>query len=653
MPSIAPPTPALRRRSCILGTAGHIDHGKSSLVLALTGTNPDRLPEEQRRGMTIELGFARLTLGLEHGLAAPVQVGIVDVPGHEKFVKTMVSGATGIDLGMLVVAADDGVMPQTREHVDILDLLGIRLGLIVISKADLTDTTRIEQVRAQIADLVRNTGLRGWPIVSASARQGAGLDAVRRTIADLFAQLPATADGAVFRLAIDRVFSVHGRGTVVTGSVLSGKAAVGTTLELQPAGRTCKVRELQSFGDTLNDVAAGQRAALNLTGVEKEQIERGMELGTPGYLTPTRYVDTRVRVLARRDRPLPSFCKVRISIGAMEVMATLVVIGADRIDPGVEAWVQLRTHAPILASYGQRFILRDETAQDTIGGGRVVRPVSRRIRPKAAEELDSIRRADDADPFVRVGESLRAAGLETLTPMRIACQTGIEPADVPPLIARLRSSGVLVTLPGGREVHRTAVDALEQRTLAYLTRYHATHAQEPGILRDRLTGWIEQRSAAGSGKVLLDRLLAAKRVLLSGPYIAHADFRPALSPEDAALLDRLIAEIAAGAFDPPAWSALKTVAALSKQRAKLLEDLAKCEPRLVGYGPGQYISREHFDKLKATVIDLARSGPFKLAQVRDALNLNRRAVQPLLEHLDRVHFTKRVGDERVLMEGKA
>lgn len=644
------PTPAVHpgaRRSCILGTAGHIDHGKSALVKALTGTDPDRLPEEQARGMTIELGFAHLSLPDPNGGPHPIHVGIVDVPGHERFVRTMVAGATGIDLGMLVVAADDGVMPQTREHVEILDLLGVQTGLIAISKIDLVPPDRIETVRQQIGTLVATTALRDWSIVPTSAKSRAGFDELCTALAQLAVHLPPREGGSIFRLAIDRVFAIHGRGTVVTGSVLAGKVAPGATLELQPPGLSCKVREVQSHGATVADAVAGQRAALNLTAIDRDKLDRGMELATPGYLTAARYLDARVRILARREKPFLSHQRVRVCLGTTEAIAMMVVIGGTQIAAGEDALVQLRFAQPVVAAHGQRFIIRNETAQITLGGGRVVRPVSRRYRTNHPEEHEAMKRAEAADAYDRYTQAVRQAGFEARGPGRLACEIGVAPEEIAALSKRLEQSGTLVAI-GGKAVHQATIQALEQRALAYLKRHHATNPTEPGLLRDRFATWLDKRSAAGCGKPILARLEAAGTAKSSGPYVAHHEFRPALSPEDAALLERLVAEIVAAGFDVPLWPALRTIATLSKQRSKMLEDLAKCEPRVTMIAPQQFLATEEVNRLKETVRRLGQGRPFKLAEVRDALKLSRRVVQPMLEYLDRIQFTRRVGDERVL-----
>ncbi|RIK63000.1 MAG: selenocysteine-specific translation elongation factor [Planctomycetota bacterium] len=657
--AISPQATAIPRvRACILGTAGHIDHGKSSLVKALTGTDPDRLPEEKARGMTIELGFARLLLPDEAGRPDALQVGIVDVPGHEKFVRTMVAGATGIDLALLVVAADDGVMPQTREHVDILSLLGVAKGLITLSKIDLVTPDRSAVVRSQLADLTSGTPLAAWPVVEVSARTGAGLDELRREITRQMSALPQRETAGVFRLAIDRVFAVHGRGTVVTGSVLSGRAAVGDALELMPPRLACKVREVQSHGASLRDVAAGQRAALNLTGLERESIARGMELATPGYLTPSRYLDASVRLIGptrttagpARDKPLVSHQRVRVCMGTRDATAAAVVIGGNAIQPGKEGLVQLRFIENVVASHGQRFILRNENSQSTLGGGRIIRPASRRMRPRDTGERDALARAMSADSAARCEEAVRGDGFGPHHAASIACRAGIAPDEVPGLLEELRAAARLVALAPGREVHADVLAAVEIRALAWLKRHHVSNPLEPGIQRDRFIGWLDRRTDTGLGRIICSRLESARAITVRGPYVAHAEFRPALSAEDAALLEKLVTEISAAKFDPPAWAALATITPLSRQRARVLEEIARAEPRLVQFAPQQFISTAALDELKRVVQRLGRGRAFKLAEVRDALNASRRVVQPLLEHLDRIQFTRRVGDERVLTE---
>jgi selenocysteine-specific elongation factor len=643
-------------RHCILGTAGHIDHGKSALVQALTGVDPDRLPEEKARGMTIDLGFALLRLADPTGARPDLHVSIVDVPGHERFIKNMAAGATGIDLALLVVAADDGVMPQTREHADILGLLGVDRGIVALNKIDLASPERRQQVAEQIAGLLSGTPMADWPLVQVSARTGEGLDVLRGAIRRLAMARAEASTGPCFRMAIDRVFAIHGRGTIVTGSVLAGRIAAGESLELLPAGTVCKVREVQSHHASVAAVAAGQRAAINVTGLDRERLERGMELATPGFLTPTRYVDARVRLLPSARKAMPSHFHARVCIGTSETMAAIVLVGAGRLAPGEEAYGQLRLHRPITAWFGQRFILRHESSHATLGGGRIVRPVSRRFRTGDAGESAALMQADAPDPFARYEAAVLRGGFDAISEPQFVCQAGLEKDAIAVYQRRLRESGRLMQITDARWVHTSALEALEHRALAALARHHAAKPAEPGLLRDRFAGRLDrvragEPRAAGSssvGRWIVDRLLADGRIVAQGPYVARSDFRPALSAEDAALLDRVVDQIVGAGFDPADWAQLPAASGLSKHRLKLVEELLRCDRRVTAIAPGRFVDTARIDALRGKVRELAAGGPFKLADVRDALGLSRRAVQPLLEYLDRVRFTRRVGDVRVL-----
>ncbi len=628
------------KRFAILGTAGHIDHGKSSLVRALTGIDPDRLPEEKARGMTIELGFAHLEL-------PNARLGIVDVPGHERFVRTMVAGATGVDLAALVVAADDGVMPQTLEHMEILSFLGVERGVVVVSKCDVVTVDRVGEVARQVVEAARGTAIEGWRAIGVSNVRSDGLAELRSELARLVSGLPSRDSDGLFRMAIDRVFAVKGRGTVVTGSVLQGRAEAGQTLELLPSGIACKVREMQTHGESATVTAVGQRAAMNLTGVDREKIERGDELATPGALVASRYVDGRIRVSVRRERGLVSHRRVRVSMGTREEFAVAVCLEGEQIAAGLTGLVQLRFDGPMVAAHGQRFIVRDGNGEATIGGGAVLRPVSRRLKG-SVEETSALARLESADAAERMEGVLAASGFQIPTAERLAVLAGVSVAIAARALVEARLGGALVKI-GTIEAHRAGIDGLEERALAHLRRHHARNRQEPGVLVDRFVGWLEGRSAAGCGRALLARMREAGRVIVRGPYVSSREFRPALSADDAALVERLVAEIAAAGLDPPEWGKLKVVADLSRPRSAMLKELARTEARLVQVGPELIADAAAIARLKEAVGELGRGGRrFKLAEVRDALKLSRRAVLPMLEYLDRTGVTRRIGDERVL-----
>src|SRR5262249_39300971 len=370
-------------RDLILGTAGHIDHGKTALVKALTGTDCDRLPEEKARGITIDIGFARLDLG-------DYRIGVVDCPGQERFIKNMLAGATGIDLVVLIIAADDSVMPQTREHLEILRLLGLKHGVIAMTKADLVDETTRDVVELEIRELVQGTFLADAAIVPTSAVTGLGLDKLKAVIADTCRKVEERRGSEWFRIAIDRSFVVQGHGTVVTGSVSSGSLRIGDDVEWLPRGERVRVRSLHNHDKPVEEVHRGQRAAINLAGVPHEQVVRGQELAAPGYLQPTRCVTVRLNALRDVRRPLKHRTEVRLHLGTAEAMATISLLDCDALAPGDWALAQLYLDDTVTATWGQPFVLRESSAVRTLGGGQVLQPVARKVRRRHIEVLERV-----------------------------------------------------------------------------------------------------------------------------------------------------------------------------------------------------------------------------------------------------------------------
>ena len=643
-------TPPERRQPApkrlILGTAGHIDHGKSTLVKNLTGVDPDRLPEEKQRGMTIELGFARLDLPANNGSDAILRFGIVDVPGHERFVRTMVAGAAGIDIAMLVVAADDGWMPQTQEHFDILSLLGVPRGLIAISKCDIVSPERVSEVESDIRCRVATHRAADWPIVHTAATQGVGMDSLKSALSDLAQSTQRHTPGEIFRLHIDRIFTVHGRGTVVTGSVVSGLVNVDDEVELLPAGLTCRVRGIQNHGEDCDEATIGSRAALNLTQVDRDAVGRGMDLATPGYLTATRYLDIRLNVLGGlKDAVLPHR-KVRALIGTREVMAILVPVGTTKVEPGSSCFAQLRLFEPVAAHFGQQLVLRDETAAYTIGGGTVIRPVAVRMRPLRPDALTHLQHASSSDASTRLAEAYRATGFTTLPDRQLSARTGIDSNS----IAALRDALIaekLLTAIDDTLLHVDVLAEIRSRTIARVARHHAAQPREPGLSRDKLNGWLTAQTGRALSKTLLHQFITAGDLKEAGTFIATAKFGPQLAPEDEAALRKVVIEIELAGYDPPKWDKLNATATLDRARSKTLFNLAKVDPRLQVLNAEQLISTAALHRFSDVVRKLgADSRKFTLADVRDQTGKSRRIVQALLEYLDKTGATRRIGDER-------
>jgi len=630
----------------ILGTAGHIDHGKTSLVRALTGVDTDRLPEEKRRGMTIELGFASLTIG-------ELCFGVVDVPGHERFVRTMVAGATGIDVALLVVAADDSVMPQTREHVEILDLLGVTRGVVAITKCDVADDDMIGLVGEEVRELLSPTSLKASPICAVSSRTGRGLAELKSAIyhAAVDAQSPPL--GGPFRMAVDRVFTVAGRGTVVTGSVLSGSVAEGNPLEIWPSGETCKVRGLQTHGESAGLLARGQRAAINLSGVDRDRLDRGMELATPGFLEPTRLLDVRLQCLAAYGKPLKSSTTLRLEIGTAELSARVVLLSDKSLAPGNSDYAQLRCGRPLTAVHGQRFILRDENAVRTVGGGVVLRPVAARRRPDKEVERAMLQQLEDGDSGARLEAVLRQTRFTTPSAFRLAARSGVSVEKVPEVFEQLKREDRLVEVGHTRVfIVPVVVDDLEQRLSAWLVRFHQAHPQLPGRSADAVIGWLERMAGRAVARALFEELGARKAFKLLGKFLCAPAFAPSLTSADEKALATMIAEIKAGGFQPPGLAELSVAGKGDRKRLERLATLAVALGELVGIDGSIYLHADIERALRENVAALIRvRGPVTVAEVREALSSSRKFVVPFLEYLDRVGVTRREGDARTLREG--
>lgn len=632
-------------RHLILGTAGHIDHGKTSLIKALTGTDTDRLPEEQRRGMTIELGFAGLEL-------EDTQFGVVDVPGHERFVRTMVAGATGMDLALIVVAADDSVMPQTIEHVEILHLLGVKHAVVAVTKIDTVDAEMVELVVEEVRELLADTPLAECAIVPVSSVTGVGLDEVRAALLEAARVVePGQASGP-FLLSVDRVFTVQGRGTVVTGSVLRGQVAVGDSLELWPGGERCRVRDLQAHSLQQRDVARGQRAAINLSGIDRERVERGSELATAGFLRETRMLDVRVHCLSSHHKPLKPTSIVRLGIGTSEVPVRLVLLEGETLLPGASCYAQIRCGVPLIAIYGQRFILRDENAARTLGGGVVLRPQARRRRRSIEAEREALTRLDTGSATERVEEVLRYAGFARPTDLHICVQAGVEPEALPELLRELEAQRRWIKIKGtGVYVVPTAVDELRDRLAARLERYHRQQPDTPGRHEDAVLGWLERLTDRTLARPLLERFLKEGIFKHLGTFICLSQFAPELSSADEKHLAAMVEEIRTGRFQPGTLRTLASAKGLERKRVEKLATLAVALGELVKIDNDIYLHAACAEELRTRVAELvAEHGGVTVSQVREGLDSSRKYVVPIVEYLDRIGFTKRVGDQRVLTE---
>jgi len=650
-------------QNLVVGTAGHIDHGKSTLVHALTGIDPDRLKEEKARGITIELGFAHATIG-------DVRVAFVDVPGHEKFVRTMLAGVGGIDCVMLIVASDESVMPQTREHFDICRLLHIPRGIIVLTKADASDQDTRALVRQDVADLVKGSFLEQAPVVEVSANTGEGLDALRSAIAAnaaLIGRRPL--DGAA-RLPIDRAFSMKGFGTVVTGTLVSGRIRVDDGLALLPGDRVVKVRGIQVHGTSATEAVAGQRTAINLGGVEVADIARGQTLATPQSVSVTRRVDALVDLLPS-SKPLRHGARVRMHNGTSEILGRVSIAGpsATEVAPGGRALVRLRLEQPAVLTRGDRFIIRAYSPPITIGGGRVLDPAPTRPGVRSAEGVASLERLQpfDSRPSTTSaeGHSLRpgaedelqaiasmvgAAGLAGVAAASLVSRAGVSPKQLGATIDALGRRGLVVA--GDRVVDGASLARAGQALIKIVTAFHGSHPLSEGLPREEAREKVFARSAPAIFEKVIDDLKAAK-ALAGTDRLALASHRVTVSGEDARVKTAVAEAYRRAGLKPPAAAAVAAEAGSPGAVVEKITALLLREKALVRLDT-LIFHAEVLGQLKDDVRALKASAPdgratVDVAAFKDRYGVTRKFAIPLLEYLDRERVTRRTGDVRVVL----
>ena len=599
----------------ILGTAGHVDHGKTALTRALTGVDTDRLAEERRRGLTIELGFAPLLL------PGGRLVSVVDVPGHEKFVPTMLSGAAGMDSVLLTVAADEGVMPQTLEHLGILHLLGVPSGILVITKCDLAGPARIAQVEEQIRAAAAGTFLAQAPCLAVSARTGAGLEELRRAIARL--PEPRREPDIPFVLHIDRVFTAPGSGLIVTGTAASGSISQGDRVEIAPAGLTARVRGLQRHGQSLSRIEAGSRAAVNLTGVRSEQIRRGDTLCTPGSLVLTRQADVSLTLLPNAPFSVINNSQLHLHHGARSLVCRCILLGYDRLEPGQSGFAQLRLPAPLAARPGDPFVVRFFSPVATVGGGVLLNLSPPRRGRQEPGRLAGLAARASGDPAVRAARLLEETG-DVPLPLEALCRD-----------ARISPSQLSCPREGGFCLSAAALDRLEGRTRALLE-------QSPGLSRGELLHRLFPGGGAG-GAAFLPRLLAAHRVENAGGKLYLPGTAPRPQSGAAAALEALYLDFA---LSPPdnagVEAAFPAGVSACRQSARALLDSGV----LVALSPRYRLHAGVYRRSVAALYAAFGEAPFTLAQARDALGVSRKYALLLLEYLDRRGVTRPAGEGR-------
>lgn len=645
----------------VIGTAGHIDHGKSTVVTRLTGINPDRLPEEQAREMTIDIGFANFLL------KSGRRVGVIDVPGHEDFIKNMLAGATGVDLVLLVVSGVEGVMPQTVEHLRILDLLGLRKGLVLINMVDLADADTLALVEDDIRDTTRGTFLEGASILKVSAKTGEGFDALLELLDRMVREIPPKDAAGPFRMPIQRIFSKKGFGTIVTGVPISGRCAAGDAIEILPAGRRVRVKSMQAYGRPVEVVRAGHSSALNVSDVAVSDVHRGDVAAAPGFFEPSAFVEGTFRFLPDISRYMPeglrtlrSFMPIKFHCGTKEAEGKIVVLDKPKLEPGESAFVQFRLAEPVVVAEGDRFIVRIATPTYTIGGGQVVDVSGQKLKrfqeAVMSRLLEKSTSLEERDGFVEFAIKDLGYRFGEVKDVIVASHAAEE--AVRPVIERLKQQGKLRWDARGRFLH---VDTLAQGRREIAREVRAFHEKNPlraGVTRVLLRQLLERRGIAMEEAVfelLLGEMVERGELAREGEKYRLPEFRVKMSREDteiAAELERIY--VRAGLQSPRLEEVVPQLKPYPAERVKTVAEMLVDQGALVALKDEVILHREAVAEACRKVADAIRAqGPLEPGRIREVLNTSRKYLIPLLEHLDDIGLTVRVENRRALRQSAA
>jgi selenocysteine-specific elongation factor len=630
----------------IVGTAGHIDHGKTSLVKVLTGVDTDRLKEEKERGITIELGFAPLTL------PSGLLLGLVDVPGHERFVKNMVAGATGMDLVLLVIAADESVMPQTREHLEICQLLGVREGVVVLTKTDMVDQEWVEMVSEEVRDYLAGTFLQEAPIVPFSSLTGEGRDDVLTALGKAAERVPDRSGGGIFRLPVDRVFTMKGFGTVATGTMISGSVSTGEEVVFLPGEKAARVRGLQVHGELVQAGHAGTRTALNLQGVGKEEIHRGQTAARPGSLIPSLMLDVRLSLLPSAPRPLKNRDRVRLHLYTDEIMTRVAILEGEKLEPGANGLVQLRLEKKTVALPGDRFVIRSYSPITTIGGGEILDPFPRKHRRFRKPVLEHLSRLESGTAVLKIREFLDEAGEFGLPAGQLGVRTGLGYGPVEELLDEMAGAGEVVASRGGEGLlaySRTAFDRIRERLIRALEKYHGANPAKAGIGREELRMRVAKELPDRPYRNLLDTMKEQGDILLDGDTVRLGGHEASLTPQQENLAAKVLNVLRPKGLSAPFLTELAEELRSSTGELKTVLNLMAERGDLVRVKDDFFITSTACRSLKEGVHRFFEDKrELSLAEFREITDTTRKWMIPLLEYLDRTQVTMRKGDVRIM-----
>ena len=628
----------------ILGTAGHIDHGKTSLVKALTGVDTDRLKEEKERGITIELGFTFLDL------PSGIRLGIIDVPGHEKFVKHMVGGVWGIDLVALVIAGDEGVMPQTREHLDICKLLGVKKGLVVLTKVDLVEGDLLELVREEVSEIVQDTFLRGAPILSVSSVTGQGIPQLASTLDHLSQGIEGRPADGLFRLPIDRVFTMKGFGTVVTGTMISGSLSLGETVQILPSGTEGKVRNLQVYNRSVERAVAGERTAVNLQGIETSAIERGDVLIRPNTLRPTQLIEAYLEYLPDAPRPLKHRTKARFHIGTALTHASVFLLDREELSPGEGGFVQLRLERPVVALPQDRFVIRGSAAIQTVGGGTILDShpdKHRRFSPSVIADLSLLK---DGTNEQALRQHIRHSGMGGITLEDLSNRVEVSPGEIQANIRKMAEKGDLLFIDPEKlkVIEKGQYQGLRELVLAQLGEFHRRSPMKSGLSKEELRTKLPPEVDIKLFQILINQLIQSKEVVLEKDKL-RLPVHQISSADEKGLVKRVEASVLKGGLQPPSPKELSEEWSEREEEVRAIFEHLTHEGVLVKIKGEIYVHRVSFENLKEELVAYLKSHQeITTPQFKEMTRASRKYAIPLIEYFDQSKLTLRIGEKRVL-----
>jgi selenocysteine-specific elongation factor len=635
-------------KQIILGTAGHIDHGKTSLIKATTGTDTDRLKEEKERGITIELGFAALDL------PSGQHLGIVDVPGHEKFVKNMVAGATGIDIVVMVIAADEGVMPQTREHLEICTLLGVQHGMVAVTKIDMVDEEWLELALEDIRDFVKGTFLQEAPIVTLSAVTEEGIPEFIKTLDELAAKIPDRPPSDLFRLPIDRVFTMKGFGTVITGTLISGRVKVGETIMIYPSGITSKVRGIQVHNRSADEAEAGMRTAINFQGLAKEAISRGDVLSKPAALMASYMVDVSLHYLPSNKRPLKNRSRVRFHTGTSEVLGNLILLDRDELSPGEDSVAQLRLDSAVTLVKDDRFVIRSYSPVYTIGGGKILNPIPLKHKRFKSDTVEALKQLGNQAPEAVIAFQIQASDFQGLSFAHLKVMTNLPDKQLDSTLQSLLSKKTLIQVDKENRtyIHHNCFKTLKNNFQSHLADYHSVHPLKPGMSKEELKTKFPLFLTSKLFNLTLNQMVKEQEIVQEENTVRLASHTVSLGSKQADVKNKILDTYLQSGLQPPYFKELsKSMDADPKRSKDILMHLVN-EGAIIKVKEDLYFHAQTIEKLRKKLVEyLEARGEINTPQFKEMTGVSRKYVIPLAEYFDAINVTLRVGDVRKLRKG--